>query len=1425
MRSTEVWADRLLDREGTPQPVHALVWTADGSRLLAAVGGQILVYAAADGKLLDTLRAHKDVIYSLAAAAAGNQLASAGADKTVVIWNVTATNAADDPAATLRSPKDGRAAAKAAAGGLVKPAGADSGDANGAGEVQITFSPSVKFTHTDSVQCLAYNPVTGVLCSGTASDFGLWSPESRAVTKFKISSKVTCCSWSSDGQFLALGLYSGTVSLRNKLGEETGTIDRGSAPIWALQWSPTARSRLMANTSVDAQRTGGATAVKDSPAKKGQPALKPAASSNGADETLVITDWQQTVSVYRPTGKQVGRERATGADGDPIGLSHFYQGGYAAVAGTSGTVALWAVGGGGETTARIGALVERPDTWIWSVAMNPASNLLAWATQDGVVGVHHVLFHTVHALHRNRYVFRTGLTDVVVQHFDAAGETRQCRLPCREHVKKVAVYHDKVALQLPSRVVVYEMVADGAQAALGGGGAGAAGMGGLTSMLAAILLDQPGSGSGDVGAAGTHQQAGGKPALVYRIRDKIDLALECNLLVIASRHILFCIERTLKMYDFSGKQEREWQLDSMIRYIKVVGGPPGREAVLLGMRDGWTYQVFLDNPFPVPLVRHGFPVRCVDINRTRTRLAVVDDSETCAVYDLLGAGGSSSSGGSSGPTAVLRSPSPAGGGAAMRGAGLELVYQEPNAASVAWNTDHDDLLCFSGRDMVTIKAGSYPPLQQPHQGFVVGFKGAQLFSLHQYTMSVLDVPLATCLYQYVERKEWHRAFMVACLGACTDRDWDALGGAALEDLQFDLARRCYARVQNHRMLTHIASLAAQYAATVGNGNNNGNTAAAAAARDLVRANVLAVRGNFAAAADLYVGRGQPARAVAMYTDLMMFEYALRLARENGLPEDSILKHKAALLKDRNDYEAAADTYLQVGDLAQAVRLLVQNGAVERLALVVQASGDKMDAATLAQCAAFFRQRGKTEHVSGVLRRLGDWKALVQLHVAGDDFDAAFAVAREHRLEPLVELPYAQYLLLRDDFAGAQACFARAGRMDLSLQLVRKMLDNALAQECYLDAARCAWRLAMVHRACLPVATPADELAGEHRDHLAAFHLHNTRADVLYAFHHVAQYVGDPFTSLPLPTLLAMARFLAAHIHRPEWVPGVPRETVAYALVRLARECGAPRLTLDAARIAAEFCLPPAWQGTVDVLRLLAMADLGGLAGSSAGIGVAAPAPASPTKPGTAVAGGMVKAAAVANGGPQLTLPPMPAAEEEMQPICYACSATNPLLFASGDPRCVACAAPFVFAFHSFDPLPLIEFRVADPAGDLALVGTATAKTGASSASGEEEDPMLQYLSVHGGTGTGAATGPVLVDRETLARFPRAQVHVVPTGETDVASVPARLFYRALPDVAVATCPGCARAFHADELEYLNVVQGGCPICRHDALAEVGADKL
>ncbi len=48
---------------------------------------------------------------------------------------------------------------------------------------------------------------------------------------------------------------------------------------------------------------------------------------------------------------------------------------------------------------------------------------------------------------------------------------------------------------------------------------------------------------------------------------------------------------------------------------------------------------------------------------------------------------------------------------------------------MAWNTQFEDLLCFSGNNTLSIKAADFPSHQQKMMGFVVGFSGERKMSL------------------------------------------------------------------------------------------------------------------------------------------------------------------------------------------------------------------------------------------------------------------------------------------------------------------------------------------------------------------------------------------------------------------------------------------------------------------------------------------------------------------------------------------------------------------------------------------------------------------------------------------------------------------------------------------------------------------------
>jgi intraflagellar transport protein 122 len=103
----------------------------------------------------------------------------------------------------------------------------------------------------------------------------------------------------------------------------------------------------------------------------------------------------------------------------------------------------------------------------------------------------------------------------------------------------------------------------------------------------------------------------------YRIKERIYQTLPCNLLVVTTNNIILCQERKLQLFDFQGTKVREWVLQAVIRYIKPDGGQAGAEGVLVGLKDGTILKIYVDNAFPIELIKQSSSIRCLDISVDR----------------------------------------------------------------------------------------------------------------------------------------------------------------------------------------------------------------------------------------------------------------------------------------------------------------------------------------------------------------------------------------------------------------------------------------------------------------------------------------------------------------------------------------------------------------------------------------------------------------------------------------------------------------------------------------------------------------------------------------------------------------------------------------------------------------------------------------
>ncbi|KAM5279663.1 intraflagellar transport protein 122 homolog [Ctenodactylus gundi] len=1267
MRAVLTWRDKA------DQCIYDLAFKPDGTQLILAAGNRLLVYDTSDGTLLQPLKGHRDTVYCVAYARDGKRFASGSADRSVIIWT-------------------------------------------------SKLEGILKYTHSDSIQCVSYNPITHQLASCSSSEFGLWSPEQKSISKHKVSSKVTCCSWTNDGQYLALGMLNGVISIRNKNGEEKVKIERpgGSlSPIWSICWNPSSRweSLWMNRENEEAEDvpstlksalyiSQGSEAEEEEP-KEEDSSLRDDGLEDHND-ILAVADWGQKLSFYQLSGKQVGKDRPLSFD--PCCISYFSKGEYILLGGSDKQVSLFTKDG-----VRLGTVGEQ-NSWVWTCKEKPDSNYVVIGCQDGTIAFYQLVFSTVHGLYKDRYAYRDSMTDVIVQHLITE---QKVRIKCKELVKKIAIYKNRLAIQLPEKILIYELYSDDA-------------------------FD-----------------------MHYRLKEKILKKFECNLLVVCASHIILCQEKRLQCLSFSGGKEREWQMESLIRYIKVIGGPPGREGLLVGLKNGQILKIFVDNLFAVVLLKQATAVRCLDLSASRNKLAVVDESDTCLVYDIHT---------------------------------KELLFQEPNANSVAWNTQCEDMLCFSGGGCLNIKASTFPVHQQKLQGFVVGYNGSKIFCLHVFAMSAVEVPQSAPMYQYLDRKLFREAYQIACLGV-TDADWRELAMEALEGLELETAKKAFARVQDLRYLELISSIEERKK----RGENNS---------DLFLADVFSYQGKFHEAAKLYRRSGREDLALDMYTDLCMFEYAKDFLG-SGDPKDTkmLITKQADWARNTHEPRAAVDMYIAAGEHAKAIEISADLGWVDTL-IDIARKLDKAEREPLLLCAQYLKELGSPGYAAETYLKVGDLKALVQLHVETQHWDEAFALGEKHpELKGDIYAPYARWLAEKDRFEEAQQAFRKAGRQEEAVRVLEQLTHNAVVESRFSDAACCYWMLSMQ---CLDIARdPAQKDAM-----LEKFHHFQHLAELYHGYHAIHRYTEEPF-SLHLPeTLFHAARFLLHSLTKdaPLGISKVhPARLSALAVGRgegQARSGGrvrAGRRPLGASVLGSP---APASRNTLFTL-----------AKQSKALGAYKLARHAYDKlQGLQIPSRLQKAIELGS----LTIRSKPFHDsEELVPLCYRCSTNNPLLSSLGN-ACVNCRQPFVFSASSYEVLHLVEFYLEEGITDqeaVALIDLEAPRPRRESRWQEVtgsnvqtlrlaepvdtpggDDPFTAKLSFEQG---GSEFVPVVVSRAVLRSLSRRDVLV----KRWPPPLRWQYFRSLLPDAAIAMCPSCFQMFHSEDYELLVLQCSCCPYCR------------
>ncbi|XP_014607385.1 PREDICTED: intraflagellar transport protein 122 homolog isoform X1 [Polistes canadensis] len=964
MRAHPAWVDKVQDK--LEQCIYDLCFNPDGTQLVVAAGHQVLVYETTGGALVQPLKGnsiyiagHKDTVYCVCYAKDGRRFASGSADKSVIIWT-------------------------------------------------SKLEGILKYSHNEAVQAMQFNPVSHQLLSCSLSDIAFWSAEQKAVQKHKSGGRVNCCAWTLDGQYLAIGLAAGYVSIRNKNGEEKIRIERQTGvPIWSLAWNP----------------------LRDD-----------------AADILCVAEWNGIISFYTINGKPIGRERTVYFT--PLKITYFPDGQYILVSGSNKQCLLMTHDG-----IQLAVVGNTFSSWVWSCAVHPSSSHVALGCQDGTITYLQLSWNVVHGLYKDRYAYRENMTDVIIQHLVT---NQKVRIKCKDLVCRIAVYRNRLAVQLPERVIIYE-------------------------------------------------PSGNSEGMHYRIREKLNQTINCNLLVITTNHLVLCLEKRLQCLSFTGIVEREWILDDLITYIKVVGGPAGQECLIIGLKTGHVIKIYLDNPFPAHLAKVEGSVRCLDISSLKEKMAVVSENGVLSIFDLYTE---------------------------------EKLQDFQDVTSVAYNTASEDIMCFSGSNYLAIKVANFSEYRQKFSGFVVGHNGSKLYCLNGSAVIILEVPLSLFMYQYLDIGSFKEAYEVACLGVA-ESDWRALGIAALDNLELNIAYSAFARIKNLRYIEVVSEVEEKLKS--GEWGQEACMAIAAAAM-----------GRLKDAAKLYQKAGLQQYARDMYSDLRMFDIAQEfIASGNTQDRTILLRRRAEWAKSLGEPRAAAEMFFSAGDTQRAINIIAEYGWIDML-IKVGRQLDKSDRDNLSLIAKILKQLGATHGAAEIFSRLGDDPDVADVLVDAQAWPEAFELAeRNPKLKSRVYGPYARWLAETGRFSEAQEAFQMAGQPEESVSVLTSLADNAIAEKRYRDACYFYWLLSQLS---LNLLKSTEEIKSMYLSYY-------NKADIYYAYHEIHKYLEEPFTSLMPEALFNISRYLLLKTQGIQ-LEGVSKLKIMYTLIKQARLLGANKLVMQ-----------------------------------------------------------------------------------------------------------------------------------------------------------------------------------------------------------------------------------------------------------------------
>lgn len=153
---------------------------------------------------------------------------------------------------------------------------------------------------------------------------------------------------------------------------------------------------------------------------------------------------------------------------------------------------------------------------------------------------------------------------------------------------------------------------------------------------------------------------------------------------------------------------------------------------------------------------------------------------------------------------------------------------------------------------------------------------------------------------------------MACLGV-TATDWEGFAQAAVDALQLKVAKDAYVRVRNLPWIQHVNDIRDR--------QKRGDIP-----KEVLQADSLAFAGKFKEAARLYQKSGYSSKALAMYSDLRMFDLAQEFLKDgDSADRKELVRKRAEWACSVHEPRAAADLLLAAGENERAIEIVAEQG--------------------------------------------------------------------------------------------------------------------------------------------------------------------------------------------------------------------------------------------------------------------------------------------------------------------------------------------------------------------------------------------------------------------------------------------------------------------------------------------------------------------